>query len=419
VGYGGAEVCAYNCWFARFPYSPWQTEPDYRTGVDPAGRLVVMEPRRHRLAVRVINPRTHRTIDRRAAGVGKKWWVVMAYLAPDGDYYVLTSRNNAHENDGRTVAQIRRYSPRLRLEGVAPVKGGLDGYGIYGLPASGASSMVLHGETLLVHTSRFLYHQNGDESWMHHEGALFLAVDTATMRVRQLEQPWVSHSFAQGVGVHGDDVVFLDHGDAYPRAVVMNIERDYFADGEERLRTHELFGYTGRTGDNVTGTTVNGFQLGSDRALTVGVSLPHDHPVRGVSGRSQKLGTNVYLVSTSLGDRVSSRFRWLTTYHPRKRNHVVGQPHLVPLGHDRFAVLFTVVARRGVSMHYRLVNQRGRVLASRVWSGRRYSAVAQPVHIGRKILWVGARIDRNFQVHGHYLFGLNVAHPVHPRIVRR
>jgi hypothetical protein len=116
----------------------------------------------------------------------------MAYLAPGGDYDLLTSRDNPQERDGRTVAQIRRYSPKLRLKGVAPVGGGLDGYGVHGLPASGASSLVLHDRTLLVPTSRVLFHQNRDESWMHHEGALFLAVDTATMAVRQLDQPWVS-----------------------------------------------------------------------------------------------------------------------------------------------------------------------------------------------------------------------------------
>ena len=130
-------------------------------------------------------------------------------------------RSNPHENDARTVGEVRKYDAQLNLLGTAQIKGGIDNYGIYRLPAQGASSMMLDGSQLLVHTSRNVYEMDGPR---HHEANLALAVDTNTMQVtdfsgrvrRPLLQPADSRSTTATRSS-------LDHADGYPRAVAISV----------------------------------------------------------------------------------------------------------------------------------------------------------------------------------------------------
>ena len=255
--------------------------------------------------------------------------------------------------------------------------------------------------------------------------------------------PYSSHSFRQFVRVQGaDDAVYLDHGDAYPRAIQLGVVPDYFAPAHgvtlvpgcvpddpayvadctqaPESRTFDLWHFSGETGDNYTGTTVNGLEVGATHALTVGLSVPHEHAVQGVTGSASRLVRNAYLFSTDTTTG-ASRFVWLTAYRPTSTKASVGQPQLVPLGNDRFAVLFATKLGTTTRMQYRVIDEAGDVLASQTWTGRQFSALGPPVVVGSKLFWVGyAQTDaRRGRGGGHYLYALDVANALHARLISK
>ena len=63
-----------------------------------------------------------------------------------------------------------------------------------------------------------------------------IEVDTASMKVTDsytdisnISQGYVSHSFNQFIDLDGNQIVAVDHGDAYPRSVVLT---KYDTDGK-------------------------------------------------------------------------------------------------------------------------------------------------------------------------------------------
>ena len=365
----------------------------------------------------VFNPRTYHRVSRRVLRNPKGWDIVEVYVAPDGNYYELLGRSNPHENNARTVGEVRKYDAQLNLLGTAKIKAGIDDYGIYALPAQGASSMMLAGSQLLVHTSRNVYEMSGP---IHHEANLALAVDTNTMQVTDFPGVYVSHSFNQLTQVNSGDPVFLDHGDAYPRAVVISVVHNSLTYADNGSTTqYNVLAYGGQTGENYTGTTVNGFEVADGRALTTGVSVPHQHPVHGFTGDSgRRFRPNLYLISTDLAAG-QSRFRWLTTYDPTAKRHLVSQPDLVPLGGGKFAVLYTVLPPSTSACTTPSSALRGRCSPRRTWKGKQYNAMAQPLRVGHKLLWVGANMTSRTDANGYYLYGLNVRNPATPSLLRR
>jgi hypothetical protein len=364
-------------------------------------------------------------------------WKVGGVLAgADGSLYVLLGRSNPAQDDARIVIEVRKFDPSLRQVGAAQVNGLLAG-GIYDPFVATTSSMALSGTTLLVHTARLIYLIKGDSA-AHHQVNLSFAVDTTTMQARTTWAPYASHSFRQFVRAqNGDDAVYLDLGDAYPRALQLGVTTDAFVPGrttdafpceddgqiatcfyEPAQRTFDIWKFDGEIGDNYTGTSVTGFEVGTSHALTVGQSVPHDHPIQGLSGTGS-LSQNAYLIATDTTTG-AGRFSWLTTYRPTRIGATVGDPQLVPLGDSHFVILFTTTDGTRTVLHYRLIDEQGQTLAARTWRRRAFSMVGQGTLLGSRIYWVGvAQTDAHRLVYGDYLNALDVTDALQRMPVRR
>jgi hypothetical protein len=79
-------------------------------------------------------------------------------------------------------------------------------------------------------------------------------------------------------------------------------------------------------------------------------------------------------------------------------------------------VLFTITTGQGTSpkrtMHYRLVDAAGTVLAAKSWPGRVFHPGSDPIRISSRLIW--AQRAQNTQV--GYLYTLDVANPSNPRL---
>ncbi len=455
IGYGAATVAPSPP--AGFAFANWANPASYFLGSTGTQLLVLTATRRALVETSFALDSYHQSGIHRASIAG--WMLRDAYLAPDGHIYVLIGRSNPTESTSRAVIEVRQYDQNLRLLGTAQVDGGFDSDGVYdGLGAS-APDMVLAGTTLIVHMSRAIFHIKGD--WAaHHEVNLAFAVDTSTMTATDIpDRPYASHSFNEFVATAGDDVLFIDHGDAYPRGVQLGIMHGYLAPNHGQTWNTSQCGPTvGTPTDpvtgqplsvdpsycwqsptendymvftipadnaalanhnmltvNFTGTTVNGFGVADSRALTVGLSVPNGHAIDGVTGHSPHLRANVYLTSTDTATGATTLV-WLTTRNPQDQTYLELQPALTPLANGDFAVVWDEWHEKHVTMQYRLVDDTGTVLAQKQWSGHSFAAVSQPVLAGHRILWVGSSTTPGSR---NYLRGINVRNPADPVLIER
>lgn len=339
-------------------------------------------------------------------------WRLGAALVPgDGTLFLLLGRANPTESPTHATAAVRKFDENLRPLGEADIPGGFDSWGMYRAIDASAPDMALSGSTLLVSLGRLINHVPGDPA-PHHQAHLTFAVNTASMKPTLIDGAWASHSFRQFVRVHGNDAVFVDHGDAYPRSVQVAVMPGYLPSGAVTSpATFDVIPIPGTVGDNATHVTVNGAEIGAGRILLTGLSAPLSHPVGGVTG-FDGLG-NAYVTSTDLASGATT-WTWLSHVAPATVGTLVSQPRLVRLPGDRFAVLYTVRLGASSRIDYDLLDATGHILATTTWPDSGFSGVAQPTLMGERLLWLDNDTDPATGTTRVVLRGLNMADPTAP-----
>ena len=163
---------------------------------------------------------------------------------------------------------------------------------------------------------------------------------------------------------------------------------------------------------------MNGFEVGGSRAVVVGLSVPHDHPVAGVSGISERMRPNVYLLSTDVAAGTTD-LRWLTKFNPKRGRWVATKPSLMRLSDDRLAVLWSLVQNGQSQAEYRLIDNTGAVLASKTWRGAWFNPHGQPLARDGHIWWVQTtpkltHNDTPQKSSREYLFSMDIADQTNP-----
>lgn len=182
--------------------------------------------------------------------------------------YVVTGQFNTEEDDNKEVIRVDKYNKKFEK---------LNTLSIFGkdcsttLPFYGACGRIEEkGDQLILHTSRERYkHIDGN----NHQSQLTIIIDTNTMKVTNslelFQANHVSHSLDQYVKFDNDEHVLVDHGDAYPRSVVLSK-----GDGKS-YREVDLFDIPGKIGANCTGVSIGGFEISSSNYLVAINSIDH------------------------------------------------------------------------------------------------------------------------------------------------
>jgi hypothetical protein len=430
--YGQPPAVVGHCDEAPDTFEPWwgyttSVGGSYFTAVDGNGRLVEMvagqaEPGSGGpllLAVTVRDPLTYAALSTKTTELGSWGQVGSVLRATDGDFFVLQGRANLAEDPEADVLRLRRYSSNLELEDTALVKSGIEPWlGVRRPFNAGTASMAESQGTLVIHLAREM---NKSDDNVNHQANLTLRVDTASMGVSLVpDDTYTSHSFNQLVTANGNDAVFLDHGDAYPRSLVITVLSDFFT-GTTGSARHEIWQFPGAVGNNYTGTTVNGLVTGTGHALSTGVSVPHNNAVGGVTGsgsEENRLLRNAYVISTDLGTGASVH-RWLTTYNPNSTAVAVTEPRIVKVAEDTFVALFGVRTTTGESTEYRLLDPAGTVIGTASFPGLPFQPLADPMVSGSRLFWEGAHQwdDGPVRRGSHHLFGFNISNPAAPQLL--
>ena len=343
------------------------------------------------------------------------------YAGPDDHLYILLGRENPDEDDDRSVVAVRRYDHDWNLIGTAYIRGGASQgiKGIYRPFRASAAQMVLEGDRLVVHMGRLMYASGG----VHHQANITFEVDVDTMSATTFSElgqySYSSHSFRQLVTMNDGDLVMIDHGDAYPRAIQMGVMADYPA--ERKVKEYELFEFNGPIGNNFTGTSVNSIASGPSGVVILGTSIPHPNAPHGTLDTSSI--RNVYALWADPANG-SHSFKWLTSFSVSDSDRV-DEPRVVKVGTDRFAVLFTVrtirrdgylVVTEGYRMEYRLINSAGTVLKAETFENASFTPGSEPILHDGTIYWAGIE-PKTYDFSSGYLFGMDVSDPWSPSLL--
>ncbi len=186
------------------------------------------------------------------------------FYAGDQYNFVIFGQSNPSESNETEVVRVVKYSKDWQRLGQASL------YGANTVEpfASGSLRCAGYGDYLYIRTCHKMYKSQNDGR--NHQANMTLVVRQSDMTVTDSYHivmnssvGYVSHSFNQFVLIDQNaNLVTLDHGDAYPRSIVLMRNRNNKADGGKfsgSVDTSTLVAFPGGTGDNRTGASVGGF----------------------------------------------------------------------------------------------------------------------------------------------------------------
>lgn len=318
------------------------------------------------------------------------------FYAGEACSYMVFGQSNTEEDNRKEVVRVVKYDKSFNRLAAASITGG-ESFTIIPFDA-GSLRMAESGGELTIHTAR---KRHTTEDGLNHQSQLTIILNTDTMKVKntmgRYQDNHVSHSFNQFVQYDGGRTVLVDHGDAYPRSVVLNV-----SSGGSYTET-DLLKIPGEVGANCTGVTVGGLEVSGSHYLVAVNTIDHSKVTAYDSFEMAGLDRDerdVVLLACQKSGRSVSRVE-LTDYVDR--GLLGSTPYLVKLPEDRFAVLWEEFAYTGQStedrgVRYVVVDGAGRPQTEvQSLPGARLSADCQPVYSGGEIMWyVNAQGGRLF-----------------------
>lgn len=185
------------------------------------------------------------------------------FFAGEKYNFVIFGQGNPSQNNNTEVVRVVKYSKDWQRLGQASL------YGANTTVPFDAGSLrcAEYGDYLYIRTCHEMY---ASEDGRNHQANLTLAVRQTDMTltdsyhiVMNSSVGYVSHSFNQFVLVdQNKNLVTLDHGDAYPRSLVLMRYNTAKAGGDKfsgSVSNSSLMTFPGATGQNYTGAAVGGF----------------------------------------------------------------------------------------------------------------------------------------------------------------
>ena len=324
------------------------------------------------------------------------------YLGQDYNF-VVVGQTNLEEDDTVEVFRIIRYSKDWVRQASAS---------IYGANTTvpfdaGCLRFARSGDILYIRTAHEMY---ADENGINHQANVMISVRISDMTVTdQLTKVWnqsygyVSHSFNQFVLVDGSTLLAVDHGDYYPRSVVLFKYRN--PAGQETFYSRVSYVNALNIANssyhyNDTGVSVGGFEASSDHYLIAGCSADQTEVVDLMEAHR-----NIFVTATPKDNFTddATTIRWLTSFR-EEDNVEVSPPHLVKLSADRFFLIWT----ENGQLRYCTLDGKGEVEGEiRSVAGDLSDCV--PVVDNGKVIWYVA----NFSAPKFYVIDPDATGPAH------
>jgi len=300
------------------------------------------------------------------------------HASDDGYYYVVYGADNHRELDSKDVFSIVKYNKEWKEVGKLRIRN------VYVTQPFRASNLEMDSRNgvLAVHTARLRY--TSDDGIRHQSNISFL-IDTKSMTLLPREAgsyQWpnnhVSHSFATFVRFDGDRVVYVDHGDAYPRSIVLQTEDNGMITSEI-----DILRFPGKVGDNYTGARLGGFEVATSNYVVVGSSV---YP-KNLYGLSKTKNLFVATVPKDAEDDTAVKINWLTDFSSSSRKSVE-EMHIRKINDERFILIWRVDEEdRPSSTFYAVIDGEGRVVKEPKKISIPSPGNMHPLIIGNDVYW--------------------------------
>ena len=301
----------------------------------------------------------------------------------DGEnFFVVTGQKNIKEKKKKTVIRITRYNSKWKKTGEADVK---NCFTIVPFDA-GKCSIAFYNDTMYIKNERQMYTTGDGEN---HQSSMTIVVDKKNMKI--LDHPteltgykeksnygYVSHSFNQIIRVDDGNMIGVDHGDAYPREMVLNDIND--------SSSYTFFKIAGKTGDNVTGATLGDFQVSDKNYIICGTSVNQKKAKKNNKILSNGV-KNVY-ISTINKVTHKSRIKFVTNY--KKSNSDDYTPYLTKITKNRYMLIW----KYKKTLYYRELDGSGKFI-TKLKSKKNYElSECEPIAVNGKIIWCAAKKNK-------------------------
>lgn len=303
-----------------------------------------------------------------------------AFYETEDNYYLLSGQNNPDEDDSVEVYRVTKFDKSWNKLGEV----GLYGENTY-MPFDGGSASMTHkGKYLVVRTCHEMYlHTDG----YHHQANVTFEINTSTMKVTDkvtevlsTKYGYVSHSFNQFVKIDGNNIVGVDHGDAYPRSVVLIKYSSDMSYGQffENLSWNaactpiDMLPISGGTGNNYTGVEVGGFEISDSSYIVVGDTIDQSR-----FGESD-LPRNIFISTIDKNLQNEPTITYLTNYN----DDTASNPFLVKVNENSF---FVVWEHNG-SICYRQIDGSGNSVGKEYQFAGQLSD-CQPIVYDGRVIW--------------------------------
>ncbi|MBQ9014827.1 MAG: hypothetical protein IJ109_01785 [Firmicutes bacterium] len=290
----------------------------------------------------------------------------------DGNaYYIVSGQNNVNESDSVEVYRVTKYDTDWNRIGSCS----LNGANTYHPFDAGSCRMASSSGKLIIRTCHEMY--KSDDGY-HHQANVSILVNTNQMNIEESATEveysrfgYASHSFNQFVMINDGKIVGVDHGDAYPRAIMLN---QCNLTGSSGIGSYSIFKFAGNKENNYTGASVGALEAGSSCYLVAGNSVVQDDTYNKQNTR------NVFVtaVDKSTGNIVGTN--WLTSISEGEGTTTT--PHMVKISADRFLVLWN----EDKTVRYTFVDGNGKK-TSEIYSLEGKLSDCAPILCDGNIVW--------------------------------
>lgn len=305
--------------------------------------------------------------------------------------YIAYGQENPNE-ENKEVIRVVKYDKAFNRIAAVSIQGH-DISTTIPFHAAKASMFEQNGQ-LVLHTSRERYMS---DDGLNHQSQLTIVIDTVNMRIVNdtslFQKNHVSHSFDQYVLFDGQQHVLLDHGDAYPRALVI-----HKGDGHTYVEK-EIIDIPGSTGANQTGVSIGlgGFMQTNDAYVLLYNEIDHSKAMSYSS--SDIRGANIHMRDIQFAS-VSKNLQRVTTNtivsYTKNETVRASLPLFVPIEQNKYVVMWQESEKLQNSRYnyyepkrikYVTINAQGEKLTDIYTKENMYLSYMQPLYNEGKIHW--------------------------------
>lgn len=377
------------------------------------------------------------------------------FLKGENYNFILFGNNNKEESNTKTVFRVVKYDQEFNRIGSCDIS---NCFTVMPFDA-GVPDMDEKEGVLIVHTSRERYLT---EDGLNHQSQMTFIINSDTMTlmneedIDRFQENHVSHSFHQQVCIDYDKKAYLlDHGDAYPRALVLrktSIENEglgYNTFSGEKVREEarrlsdwledydedetipqeeydrianeykaledifvsenenkkfekeevDLLQFPGNIGDNQTGLSVGNMVQG-DRNLLIAVNhidyskanYFDDYDIKGRDTNNR----DIFVFIVDKANILSCRKIRITDYNKVKGKPIYSVPRIVKMENDNYLVLWNMITKKGKKdLCYLRIDQDGNLLSDMKRLENIVLGNTNPIYKDGKVFWTMTDYDKS------------------------